>query len=127
MKPTLPSGRANEQPVAGASGDTFMGSLRDLRDNRACFVWMLIDRRAVSQHKVSRSPFDLDGAAEALRFGAGGHLGKKVFVRTWDDSAAEAPKNKKELSELANRDNLTEFHDELRVLPYWTRAQLRKN
>jgi hypothetical protein len=37
-------------------------------------------------------------------------------VRPRDDSATEAPKNKKRNLEMANRDNLAECHDELRDL-----------
>jgi hypothetical protein len=82
-----------------------MGSLRDVRDNRACFVWVLVDRRAVSQHEVSGSPFNLDGATGAPGCGAGGHWREDSVVRAGGNSATKAPKNKKGNLEMAYRDN----------------------
>ena len=90
-----------------------MGSLRDVRDNRAGFVGMLVDRRAIRQHEVSGSPFDFHGTAGTHGCAAGGHWRQDRVVRPRDDSATEAPKNKKQNLEMANRDNLAEFHYEI--------------
>jgi len=84
---------------------------------------MLVDRRAVSQYEVSRRPFDFHGAAGTHGCGAGRHWGEDRGVRLRDDSTAEAPKNKKRNLEMANRDNLAEFHDELRDPPFLDKAQ----
>jgi len=109
--------KANQQPITGASGDVFMGSLRNVRDNCARFVGMLVDRRAVSQHEVSWSPFDFHGTAGTHGCGAGGGRRRQhSMVRAGDDSAADAPENKKQNLEMANRDNLVKFHDVLRDL-----------
>ena len=88
---------------------------------------MLVDRRAISQHEVSGCPFDFHGTAGIRGCRAGGHWGEDSVVRARDDSATEAPKSKKRNSEMANRDNLAEFHNELARPPSWIRRNFAKS
>ena len=118
--------KANEQPVADAVGDTLVGSLRDIRDDCAGFVGMLVDRGTIRQHEVSRSPFDFHGTAGTHGCGTGRHLRQDCVVRARDDSATEAPKNKKRKLEMANRDNLAEFHDGVARPPFWIRRNFAR-
>jgi hypothetical protein len=77
---------------------------------------MLVDWRAVRQHEVSRSPLDFHVTAGTHGCGAGRQWGEDSVVRPRDDSATEAPKNKKRNLEMAYRDNVAKFHDELHDL-----------
>jgi hypothetical protein len=98
--------QSNEQPGAGDGSDILVGSLRDVRDNGACFVWMLVDRRAFSEHEFSWIPFNFDGATGTGWVRSDGHCGEDYLRRIVEYSATDAATQKKRNKEMTKRDYL---------------------